>query len=216
MLTKNGQKNKPLASHANGLPRNKIRLSAVSVSSYIYYIKDTAESQYFAGIPPRFGLVMYSIFSTKQHLERKSKMTDTYSPCPGGGSHSQSQVGSLETTRLQVCAQIGADDFRLASDRLRANDLALIIAEVLLLRPETDVQIGGDKLPASMVQEVFRKLTHDHVLATIIHFEKATYEIKHVKTYLRTALYNAVFETEARATNEAAADLPVTIENWRR
>lgn len=69
--------------------------------------------------------------------------------------------------------------------------------------PETaEIQIAGQKMPVLLVLSIYDMLEHEDVLAVMDSLEKATYEIKHKKTYIRTALYNSVFERETRSLNE--------------
>lgn len=92
-------------------------------------------------------------------------------------------------------------------DRRQAEEIALIITEVMKLPGNATVRIAGNDLPAEMVALIFGRLTHDHVVEVMRRYRAATYEIKHVKTYLRTALYNSVFELEARTDNEIRQDM---------
>ena len=92
-------------------------------------------------------------------------------------------------------------------DFAQAREIAMIIAEVLRL-PETEsVRIAGNNLPADMVADIFTYIEHEHVAEVIRRYREAKYEIKHTKTYLRTALYNSVFELNARIDNEVRKDM---------
>ena len=86
-------------------------------------------------------------------------------------------------------------------------ELALIIAEVYMLPPDARVRIDRADLPACMVQAVFDDLTPAHAQMVIDNFRALPYEVKHKKTYLRTALYNSVFELSAHYYNQAKKDL---------
>lgn len=89
-----------------------------------------------------------------------------------------------------------------------ANEIAMIIAETYKLPGNATVRIAGNNLPAEMVSEVYEKLEHEHILHVIENYEKVTYEIKHTKTYLRTALYNSVFELNGKNRNKILTDMP--------
>lgn len=82
-----------------------------------------------------------------------------------------------------------------------AREIALIIAEVLLLDDEAKIRIGGNTLSAYIVKEIYQKIAHEHVELVIGSFEKIKYEIRHKKSYIRTALYNSVFEYEMSVVN---------------
>lgn len=109
-------------------------------------------------------------------------------------------VGLMEMLYLTK-ARIEAENFG-ASDRTFANEIAFIIAEVLRLPEAAEVRIEGNRLPARMVQEVFALIERENVENVIASFRNAKYEIRHKKTYLRTALYNSVFEVESKIENE--------------
>ena len=81
-------------------------------------------------------------------------------------------------------------------------------ASPFTLPPEAEVQIGGQKLPAGMVCEIYECLTNEHIRNVIKNYEAAEYEIKFKKTYLRTAIYNEVFEFESRNVNEMSQFFP--------
>ena len=88
---------------------------------------------------------------------------------------------------------------------LQAEELAAIIAEVLRLRPEDKLRVDGVMHPAADVQAVYAKLENEHVLHVIETYNEIPYPIKSPKMYLRTALYNAVFELNNAGANIFAA-----------
>ena len=88
-------------------------------------------------------------------------------------------------------------------DQPQALEICMIIAEVELLPDEYDIQIGGEKLPACMVKEIFGKLGHDHVEMVIENFRHERREIRFKKSYFRTALYNSAFEIESHYINQS-------------
>lgn len=88
------------------------------------------------------------------------------------------------------------------TDKAFAYELCSIIAEVNLMRPEFRVKIGGEVLEAGLVGEVFSCLTHDHLERVMTAFNSCKNEIRNKKAYLRTALYNSVFELEAGTIND--------------
>ncbi len=115
--------------------------------------------------------------------------------------------------------QVELSAFR-CPDRALAYELCAIIAEVRLMRPSFSVKIGGEVLEVGLVQEVFEELTHDHLIMVIDNFKGFEYPIRNKKAYLRTALYNAVFELDAEGWNRAGCDnspfggLPLPPETW--
>lgn len=118
-------------------------------------------------------------------------------------THGQGQVGysALELAAMRAGEQIELDCFD-GEYAAQAREICLIIAEVFMLPPDAEIQIAGQKMSAALVCGVYNMLRHEDIVAVMDNFEKATYEIRHKKTYIRTALYNSVFEREARAINE--------------
>lgn len=131
--------------------------------------------------------------------------------CGGESAVRYSPVGSLAQRMQSVRQQIEVDCFPIR-DKALAEELAIIIAEVFLLNPDSEISIAGEKLPAHLVQEVYARLEHEHVRTVISHFRRATYRIIHTKAYMRTALYNSVFEFEAQTENEVMVDMPYLAE----
>lgn len=86
-------------------------------------------------------------------------------------------------------------------DRPFAETIANIITEVLILPDDAPIRISGYNLSAKTVALIFLDITHEHVVGVMQRFSEANYKIKHIKTYLRTALYNSFFEFEAREDN---------------
>lgn len=119
--------------------------------------------------------------------------------CPVGYNLRQKTEAALE----QI--EIGAFSER---DDPLARVLAGIIAEVFILPPGCTVRIEGEALPVETVREVYAGITHEHIEGVIARFRAADYRIRHIKSYLRTALYNAVFEFDFDCENVAAIAAP--------
>jgi len=81
-------------------------------------------------------------------------------------------------------------------------ELCLIIAEVFLLNPDSVVKINGTNLPTILVQEIYSQLRNDHLCLVFENFKNVSTRIYNKKAYLRTALYNSVFEHFASYTND--------------
>ena len=111
---------------------------------------------------------------------------------------------SFDDVLEKVKEQISIDCIPLAT-LLQAEELAAIIAEVLRLRPEDKLRVDGVMHPAADVQAVYAKLENEHVLHVIETFNEIPYPIRSPKMYLRTALYNAVFELNNAGANLYAA-----------
>lgn len=85
-------------------------------------------------------------------------------------------------------------------------ELCYIIAEVYMMNPDSAISVGGELLGADLVQGVFEELRYPHIEMVTDNFEKEARQIKNKKAYLRTALYNSVFELEAHYTNLVRCD----------
>lgn len=117
---------------------------------------------------------------------------------------SQSVRPSFDDVLEQVKEQIAIDCVPF-EQILQAEELAAIIAEVLRLRPEDKLRVDGVLHTAADVQAVYAKLENEHVLHVIETYNEIPYPIKSPKMYLRTALYNAVFELNNAGANLYAA-----------
>ena len=81
-------------------------------------------------------------------------------------------------------------------------ELCLVIAEVLVLDPTSCVKINGSNMRTHLVQEVYSQLHNDHVRLVFENFHNVSNHVyNNKKAYLRTALYNAVFELESNYIN---------------
>ena len=115
------------------------------------------------------------------------------------------RVGSFLETLSAVEKRVCFDCFR-REDKPQAKEICLIIAEIERLPDHYDVQIAGEKLPAEMVREIFRMAEHEHIELVIENFKKEMRTITFKKSYLRTAIYNSIFELESHYINQVNAD----------
>ena len=143
----------------------------------------------------------YNSFSLEEKQRRSVGQPESVSPPKDDG-------GSMgRSMRLYFKDEIKATAERLElyavrdCDKALAYELCAIIAEVNIMRPCFSVKIGGEVLEAGLVREVFSCLTHGHLESVIAAFDSCKYEIRNKKAYLRTALYNSVFELEAGQRN---------------
>lgn len=77
---------------------------------------------------------------------------------------------------------------------MQAQEIAEIITEVMRLRPEDKLRVDGTLREAWDVQAVYAKLENEHVMHVLENYNEIPYKVNNPKKYLRTALYNAVFE----------------------
>ena len=112
---------------------------------------------------------------------------------------------SFQAVLEDVKRQVAYDRFE---DRCgQIEGICKIIAEVLKLNPEGEMKMEEERIPVSMVQEVFRELQFEHVEFVLTKYESVTKLIRNKKAYIRTALYNSFFELEAHYTNLVNHDL---------
>ena len=88
-------------------------------------------------------------------------------------------------------------------------ELCYIIAEVYIIDPDSSIKISDEILPAYLVQEIFGELKLQHLELVESNFHDQTELIKNKRAYLRTALYNSVFEINAHYTNLVKHDLGI-------
>lgn len=154
---------------------------------------------------------MYCIVFLQPLLKKrreKTKMKDReYGKDVPPGEESAAKPGRVGCYRArldELRVQMPLDTFD-EEDRALVGEIHRIIAEMSILPEECDVQIDGAKLPAGVVSEVYRELTDEHVRAVIEGFAAISKRIVHRKSYLRTALYNAVLEYSSGEINQERA-----------
>ncbi len=112
---------------------------------------------------------------------------------------------SFQAVLEDVKRQVDYDRFE---DRVGLiEEICKIIAEVLKLNPDAQTTVAGEELPVSMVQEIFRSIQDEHVALVASNYTSLTSLVRNKKAYIRTALYNSVFELEAHYTNLVKHDL---------
>jgi hypothetical protein len=118
---------------------------------------------------------------------------------------SSSASTSISVALNQVMQQVDyhcfADIHTRRTDPLY-KELCLIIAEVFLLEPESVINVNGAPTPMRLVQDIYMHLRTDHIQIVFTNFQNVAFRIYNKKAYLRTALYNVVFEIESHYANE--------------
>ncbi len=113
---------------------------------------------------------------------------------------------TLGEARKRARGQLMTDSGFFGRDRAMAESLCMIMAEVYMMDPCGVILIAGERMEGYVVQEVFSEIGPEHAELVIENFKKETRLVKQKKLYLRTALYNAVFEYEAHFENLVRAD----------
>ncbi len=99
---------------------------------------------------------------------------------------------AAEQTDLHCCENVYLDQMR---------ELCYIIAEVYIIDPASKIKIENELLDAYLVQEIFGMLEFHHLDLVRRSFNAKTDLVRNKRAYLRTALYNSVFEYEAGLQN---------------
>jgi len=114
----------------------------------------------------------------------------------------QSIATALDLVMQQVEYQCFVDIHTRRTDRFYM-ELCLIISEVFVMNSKGVIRINAVETPVGLVQEVFARLRHEHVRLVFDNFQEVTCRVYNKRAYLRTALYNAVFEVESNYINGA-------------
>lgn len=75
-------------------------------------------------------------------------------------------------------------------DRARLDELVELMLDTVCSTKST-IRVAGEELPAEVVRSRLLKLTDAHLLYVLDRINENTTEVRHVKPYLLTALYNA-------------------------
>ncbi len=88
------------------------------------------------------------------------------------------------------------------ADRRLLEAMCKIITEMRRKPEKGYILIDKEAVSVAEVKEVYAQIGADELSQVLVNFKHVNYEIKFIKAWLRTALYNSVFETEARMTND--------------
>lgn len=103
----------------------------------------------------------------------------------------EDQIGFHEYSRQHVCYGI-------------LHDMCRVMAEVYMMSPTSVIRINGEDLEAGMVAQVLEELTQEMAEERAEELRGTLHTVTCLKAYLRSALYNKVFEFEsAQAKVEA-------------
>ena len=89
-------------------------------------------------------------------------------------------------------------------ERSALRELCYIIALVYATEANGRILIGGEVYRATLVAEIFEELTIEHLRLVRQNYLAQSVRIRNKRAYLRTALYNSVFELEAHYDNVAS------------
>jgi hypothetical protein len=96
----------------------------------------------------------------------------------------EDQIGFHQYSRKHACYGI-------------LHDMCRAMAEVYMMPPRTKIRINGEELEAEMVAEVLEQVTQEMAVERAEELRETIAGVTCLKAYLRSALYNKVFEFEA-------------------
>lgn len=97
----------------------------------------------------------------------------------------------------EVGEKISISEFS-GEEKEQAKVMIKIVAEVLMLDGDRDISISGIPYKAEWVKDSFAEVNAEDIKQVIKNINRLRVEIRNKKTYLRTALYNAVNERSLR------------------
>jgi DNA-binding Lrp family transcriptional regulator len=92
-----------------------------------------------------------------------------------------------------------------------ADEIMLNIQD-MYFSTEDRIKIGKEDKPATLVRNVLHKIRYIHLEHIVDNYLSLDVKIKNKKAYLRTMIYNSVFEVEAHYTNEARVNMNKAME----
>lgn len=95
----------------------------------------------------------------------------------------EDQIGFREYSRQHSCYGI-------------LHDMCRAMAEVYMMSPTTKIKVNGEELEAGMVAEVLEQVTQEMAEIRAEELRETIADVTNLKAYLRSALYNKVFEFE--------------------
>lgn len=118
-------------------------------------------------------------------------------------NNTHSSTFTFARSEDEICEQIEYECIVCDSNRKLLDEIVMIICDILNGTSPT-VRIGKDDMPRNVVVSRFLKLDSEYVLFVISQLENNTQNIKNIKPYIVTLLYNAPATMESTVTAEFA------------
>lgn len=118
-------------------------------------------------------------------------------------SNNHSSISGFGLTEDEIKEQIEYDSIVCDDNRNLLDEIVMIIFDVLN-GTNTAVRIGKDEMPREAVISRYRKLNSEHINYVISKLKNNQSEIRSIKSYLITTLYNQPSTMEAETTAEFA------------
>lgn len=91
-------------------------------------------------------------------------------------------------------------------DKARVDELAEIMLDVVCSTKST-IRVNSEEVPTEMVKSRFLKLTHEHIEYVLLSLKRNTSDVKNIRAFLITTLYNAPTTKDAFFTSLVNHDM---------
>lgn len=148
--------------------------------------------------------------------ETEKKIRDRVNGARSASGISPARRPTLREAMSIAAKQIDLDGFMqgigekitMGPDYQLAKTLCLVMAEVYMTDPTYVLYVCGMQMPAKQAQDVYLELTGDHIECLVRKIQqRKSKAVQYQRPYLRTMLYNVVFEYEAQTQAGISADV---------
>lgn len=145
--------------------------------------------------------------SAKEEQRTQNKARGGQSPSEVSGEVCSGRRLTFREAMSRAAKQVGLDGFTqiigksvvMGTDYLLAKTLCMVMAEVYMTAPQHVMYVGGIPMEAQQIKDVYENLTQDHIECVMRKIQQSRGKaVKYQRPYLRTMLYNVVFEYEAQ------------------
>ena len=121
------------------------------------------------------------------NLNNQTKENNPYPSIISDGTD-KIQISEREDYRDIIRENIEYDCF--SEDKARVDELVEIMLDVVCSAKST-TRVNGEEIPTGTVKSRFLKLTHEHIEYVLTALGNNTSDVRNIRAYLITALYNA-------------------------
>ena len=121
------------------------------------------------------------------NLNNQTKKNNPYPSIISDGTD-EIQISEREDYRDIIRENIEYDCF--SEDKARVDELVEIMLDVVCSAKST-TRVNGEEIPTGTVKSRFLKLTHEHIEYVLTALGNNTSDVRNIRAYLITALYNA-------------------------
>ena len=128
------------------------------------------------------------------NLNNQTKENNPYPSIISDGTHmtgnSQILFSSDERSDYRDIIRENIEYDCLSEDKVRVDELVEIMLDVVCSAKST-TRVNGDEVPTDVVKSRLLKLTHEHIEYVLTALGNNTSDVRNIRAYLITALYNA-------------------------